>query len=234
MRILCRCDDFGWSTEASDTPPIKLPDTGLALAQRFHEAMGGSPYLAGVIAKCVDDEGRAWLQSKPAGLTVALHGWDHGAWQPRERDEFSALSETQSRERIELCQRKVGPTPYWIPPYNSLAPVFLATAWHEGVRYVFSGPSGWPTPPSPYQVERLWIVPAWAPLYGGSRFRQGESPSILESLSKVDLDKPGHAVITLHIGWEADKHEYFDGVRELVDRVREHLVTPDEYIGGIR
>lgn len=233
MKFLCRVDDFGWGVNESSTPPIKMDDRGLELAQRFHAAMGSAPYMAGVIARSVDAWGLAWLRSDPDGLTPAIHGWDHGAWCPDERDEFSWLTETQARERLMKCQRKIGPTPYLIPPYNATAQILLETAWYEGVRYLFGAPRKWPTPPTPHQVGRLWIVPAWWPLYGGSRFAQGESPNILESLAGMDLEAPGHAVITLHIGWEAARHPDFDGVKEFVGRVRNYLVTPEEYVGGI-
>ena len=230
MRCVIRVDDAGWTHEESARPPIKKPDPGLRLAQRFHAAMGGLPYLAGVIGAAIDEDGAAWLATKPTGLIPAVHGWDHGAKKPAERDEFYGKVGAEVRDRIAATRRVIGPTPHLIPPYNAASDELLVPAWHEGIRYVWGQESAWPTPPQPYRRGPMWFVPAWAPLYGGSTFRQGAAPSILDTVESGVLDLPGTAVATLHIPWEAARHPDFDGVKRLVERLHSHALHPDEFV----
>lgn len=226
--LVVRCDDLGWTPEEAATPPIKLPDRGLELAQRFHDAMQGVPYLAGIIGACVDEDGAAWLASKPEGLVHAVHGWDHGASRPDVRDEFADLGASEIRERISLARNIIGETAHLIPPYNAVASNLPEAAWHEGIRYIWGQESEWPTPPQPYEHGRVWMIPAWAPLYGGSTFRQGTSAAILDTLAMIDVPAP--AVLTVHLPWEAARHEDFRGVRRLIGDIAKHVVHPDEFV----
>src|SRR5688572_17933391 len=69
-QFVLRVDDVGWTARPIDPAPLKAPDVGLELAQRFHRALGGIPYLAGLIPATIrhDDEAQAWLASKPEGM----------------------------------------------------------------------------------------------------------------------------------------------------------------------
>lgn len=226
--IAIRVDDIGWTDEVL-RPPIKKADQGLELARRFHGAMGGAPYLAGVIPAYVDQVGIDWIRSKPDGMAVALHGWDHGANRRNDRDEFSGLSSQEIREKIAMGQARVGPTSHFIPPYNALPPALAEAIWHEDIRYIWGREVDWPTPPSPFEVDRCWMIPSWAKLYGVSKYQLSPGMPILVNMVKSIPAVP--AVLTLHIPWEASNDPSFDGVRRLIDMIRDRIVTPDQYVG---
>jgi hypothetical protein len=193
--------------------------------------MGGVPYLGAVIPSCVDDVGLTWLRSEPAGLTVALHGWNHGADRPEERDEFSGRVERDIRQRLRWGQIRVGPTPHLVPPYNALPYGLPEAAYHEDIRYIWGAEREWPAPPPPHELGRVWLIPAWAPLYGALRFKQAESPVVLDNLrALVGYTCPYTAVVVLHIPWEKSREPELGGVREFADFVRDYAITPDEYV----
>lgn len=232
MKLLLTVDDFGWTSEESETPPIKRVDAGLALARRFHEAMRGVPFLAGVIPAFVDDEGAKWLRSQPAGLFAALHGWDHAAGTPQVRHEFVRATPDKIRDAISRGRDRVGRTPYYIPPYDAIDTGEADAMWHEGIRYVFASAStDWPTPPSPYRFGKCWMVPRWRRMYGALGWQQGCYP-ILAQLAEL-RNAPGLAVATLHLPWEAARDPEFKHAQQLVE-YEDMFLTPEEFIAEAR
>jgi len=230
MKFCIRVDDIGWTPTESSTPPIKEPDAGLELAQKFHEAMNGLPYLAGVIPGFMDEIGLNWLRSRPTGLTVALHGWNH-ALSGGDRDEFAYHNVGQIRHKLALGQALIGPTEHYIPPFNAVSDKLPAAAWNEGIRYIWGAQKAWPTPPSPYYLYKCLFIPAWAPLYGASGWAQNcDSQPLLTTVSNV-LDTTGYAVISLHITWEAGKESgTFWSLRKLVNLIQDSVISPQDFV----
>jgi hypothetical protein len=226
MNYCIRVDDIGWTTE-------KLPDKGLGLAQRFHAAMQGLPYLGGIIPACLDAEGLAWLASKPIGLTIAQHGYDH-----RKVDgvasEFRGLNLTGCRERINrgwrLFRDNRTSTEHMIPPFNAIEPDFPQACALEGIKCIWGEPSTWPTPPQPYSIGPIMFVPSWMPLYAATMWRMAAETAPLTETLPQTLSMPGRAVITLHITWEASKSESFNGMRWLVDQIKDRVISPNEFL----
>lgn len=240
--IVIRLDDVGWSATPIDPPPMKAPDVGLDLAQRFHRAMNGAPYLAGLIPATIrhDNAAQAWLASKPQGMTLALHGYSH---EPvgTVRNEFHGMSVAQCRERLamgrELLRIHCGTVvEHLIPPFNGLSEEMGEACALEGIKYVWGGanhndpaPSEWGYPPPPYPWGRVTFVPSWRLLYGATRWRMSPRDMPLLDYLREHRSKLGRCVITLHITWEAAKDPDFDGVRELVDLIGPHIACPAEY-----
>lgn len=247
MKFCVRVDDLGWLPTESDTEPLpmKRHDTGLALAQSFHSAMGGAPYLGAVIPHVVrrDNDAQAWLASRPAGLTVALHGITHRPFK-QIPDEWHRTSDEQVRDLVGEAQNLLrihcgGKAEHFVPPFNSpLRPAHCDALWYEGIRYVWGGgthesriPSGWHSQPPPYAVGRVMFVPSWAPLYSATLWRFGETPrTLLDALGDLRAI-PGTAVVTMHITWEATHcGEAFVGVREFVEKHGQDIISPEEYL----
>lgn len=232
MKFAIRVDDLGWThVPRRDEPNRKKRDIYFAAASEFHEAMGGFPYLGAVIPSETDDLALSWLKkAREGGLTVALHGWDH-SMREGARNEFEGLSMPTIRELLDRGQKLVGPTPHLVPPFNATVPQLAEACFHEGVKYIWGGPVKWATPPSPVELDKgVRLIPAWDRLYSATRWQQGEQPPILAQLAGNWWEKaPGLAVITLHLPWEFARDPRLLGVRELVSRVAEHLITPDAF-----
>lgn len=235
MRFCIRSDDHGLTPREAAKVPDKLSDKGCEIAKRFHEAMQGVPYLAAVVPAALDEAGGAWIRSKPKGMTVALHGWDH-SMRGDVKDEFHGYTVERMREEIARGQKVVGLTQHFVPPFNAVEDGLAEACYHEGIRYIWGAPSRWPTPPQPYQIYRdLVFVPSWNPMYGATRWEQGNQPRVLTMLRYGILDLPGLAVLTLHgPTWEAAKDPEFNGVKELVSIIRNHVVTPEEFLEEAR
>lgn len=231
MKFAIRVDDFGWKP----TKEGKERDLGLQEARRFHECFAGFPYLGAVIPADADEEGRAWIATKPAGLTVALHGWDHST-PGGARNEFEGFSIDAMREKLEAGQKRVGPTPHFVPPFNSISPGLAEACFHEGVRYIWGAPVRWDTPPSPIELDKgVRFLPSWDRFYAATRWQQGDQAPLLAQLSgNWWKSAPGLACITLHITWELARDHQLRGVRELVSLVAEHLVTPYHFAEACR
>jgi hypothetical protein len=221
---------------------MKAPDHGLELARRFHAAMQGIPYLGAIIPACVDADGVAWLQSRPDGLTAALHGWDH--YPPGGvRSEFHNCNLDGARALLERGRHHLGlgDLAHFVPPFNAVEEVLPEACYLEGLHYIWGGgshgvaqPSDWATQPPPYPLGRVTFVPSWAPTYGATRWRMSAEgpPPLLETLPAL-LEREGCAVVTLHICWEAAHDaERFDGVRRLVDLIGAHVISPAQYVGA--
>lgn len=243
MKLCIRVDDLGWTDQESANPPAKTADVGLELAQKFHAAMQGRPYLGAVIPAAIDDDGRAWLASKPDGLTIALHGWSHdsggGAFSEFHRDDTDAV-----REKIAKGQQRIfgkeseNWTRHFVAPFNAYTPTLLDAMWHEGIRYAWGGtapntraPSSWPTPPQPFEVGRMLFVPSWDPLYSATYWRMSAGAEPLMDVLPGVIDLPGKAVLTLHLPWELSKGgPSFGGVSDLVDRYGHAMISAEEYL----
>jgi hypothetical protein len=224
MQFVIRCDDFGF---LPSTP--KQSDVGLRLARRFHEALSGLPYLAGIIPAFVDSGGLTWLSSKPAGLTIALHGWDHSRVDGVD-SEFRGKSLEECREMLYRGQKLLnGPHAHLIPPFNGMEPDLPEACYLEGIKYIWGAPSSWPTPPQPHGIGRITFVPSWKPLYAATLWQIGRDDSPLNGILPSLLGQPGKAVITLHVTWEAAKCQNFEGVCWLVDLIGDRVISPDEY-----
>jgi hypothetical protein len=234
MKIAIRCDDIGWTDKAAEPMPMKQRDVGFELAQRFHAAMGGVPYLGAIIPSMADGEAVEWLQSKPAGLVPALHGWDH-RMREGERSEFAGLSVVAMRDLLDNGRAVIGRTRHLVPPFNAMAPGLAEACFHEGVKYVWGGPVEWPTPPSPLELEQgTLLIPAWARIYGATNWPQGTCRPLLETCEPSFLDLPGLAVLTLHITWEAARDPDFRGIARLAGRIGPWTISPDEFAEACR
>jgi hypothetical protein len=226
MKFLIRVDDIGMTPEESPMPPGKNRDHGLELAKKFNDAMQGVPWLAAVVPAMLDEDGVAWLK-QAKGVDVALHGWDHCEADGC-RNEFENLSIDSCRWKISNGQLRVGPTPYFVPPWNAYTPNFIEAAWHEGIRHIFAAPVQWETPPSPVELARgvkLW--PAWSSLYGSLAWTQGCKP-ILNTLPDL-LGKKGKAVLTLHITWISARDPEFVSVRTFARMIAQHAISAQEF-----
>lgn len=234
-----RVDDIGWTATEAANPPMKQPDTGLRLAQRFHEAMQGRPYLAAIIPAAVDDEGLEWLRSHPQGLIPALHGWDHSV-SNGVRNEFHGLSQNDMRVAIDRGRKRLDlDVVHFVPPFNGCEPELAEACVFEGVKYIWGGashkepaPSGWATQPPPYPWGRVTFVPSWRRAYGATRWKMSDDDVPLVSIADELVQMPGRVLVTMHIPWEMAKGgEDFSGVRELVELIGELVVTPEEWLG---
>jgi hypothetical protein len=228
MIFSIRVDDVGWTTEPADPPPRKRSDVGLSLARKFHAVMAGLPWLAAVIPSTLDKDGVAWLKSKPAGLVPALHGYDH-RMVDGVASEFRGLDYTQCRQRIRAGLSKLSvATEHFVPPFNALEPDLEMACADEGLTVVWGDLVA--TPDLPRATPYARYVPSWSRLYGASRKRMSEIAPILVHEIPPLLGVKGHAVIALHITWEASKDPEFLGVRELVGLIRSNVIHPDEYV----
>lgn len=235
MKFCIRVDDIGLSNREADTVPDKLPDTGCEIAKRFHAAMSGLPYVAAVVPAALDEEGGNWIRSRPPGMTVALHGWDHST-RAGVADEFHGMSVKEMRERIDWGQKKIGPVRHYCPPFNGDEKGLYEACYHEGIRYIWGMPSRWPTPPQPWQVYReLLFIPAWRDLYGATGWKQGKDgvPPLLSTLPDY-MKRDGVAVLTLHIGWQAAKNPDFSGVAAMADLIRGNVISPEDFVNLTR
>lgn len=232
MLFTVRVDDIGWIRN-------RFADPGLILAQRFHESMRGLPYLAAVIPEALDRPGLRWLQSKPEGMTIALHGFNH---QPTENGVASEFHECD----LDACRQRIGwglnalrdiKLRHMVLPFNAYTPPLAEACYLAGITHIWGGglhdvtiPSNWPTPPQPYSLGRVGFVPSWAPTYAATLWRMGSDDIPLhETLPRI-MDLPGKAVMTLHITWEAAKSDDFRGVTWLVEQIRDRAITAQEYL----
>jgi hypothetical protein len=230
VKFLIRVDDIGMTPEETSMPPGKKWDHGLKLAQKFDAAMQGVPWMAACVPAMIDEDGIAWLQQSPH-ISVALHGWDH-CEEGGCRNEFEGLSVDDCRLKICKGQSRIGPAPFFVPPWNAYTPNFVEGAWHEGVRHIFGAPVEWATPPSPVELERgVKFWPAWNCLYGSLAWQQspeGCGP-IMKMLPSL-LGETGRAVITLHITWLAARDPEFVHVREFSKLIDGSAMSASEFV----
>ncbi len=236
MRLVIRVDDVGWTQEAAEERPLKKVDVGLKLAQRFHAALGGLPWLAGVIPSALDDDGYKWLLSGPAGLTVAMHGVTHRKSQGVD-SEFRGMTTKQCESLLTEGVERLGlPTSHFIPPFNALEPELTKALKVTGFKTVWGQYEHGMSPPRP--MDGLTFVPSYFPLYSATLAPMGaDQPPILSQFERGGLLRgPGFAVVTLHLPWEAAKCDAddFEGVRELARVAGKLVVSPDDYLREAR
>ncbi len=241
MRIALRVDDVGWTpVEIKRGNPAKQPDQGLELARRFHAALQGLPYLAGIIPAALDDAGVEWLATKPQGMTPALHGCDHGLAADGSPSEFWGLRRSEIRSRMiagkSMLRRAGLDTEHLILPFNAWEDMLEPVCVEQGIGYVWGGgnhevktPGDWPTQPQPYPLGRITFVPSWRPLYAACWHQLGPDDRPLKGVLPRLLDWPGRSIITLHITWEAKCPE-FEGVRWLADQIGDRVISSGEYL----
>lgn len=231
MKFVLRLDDVGWTEKPEKELPLKKPDGGLALAQRFCKAMGGAPWLAGVIPDALDKDGVAWLRSRPKGLTVAMHGVTHRRVDGVD-SEFRGYSRPRCTVELESGKIKLGvKTRHFIPPFNALEPELREALPVSGFSVVWGHYSQDPQPPR--QEGSITFVPSYYPLYSATLVTMGAGPAPLVDTIPYLLGRPGALVITLHLPWEAAKCDGadFEGVRELMGILGGNVISPEEYLG---
>lgn len=236
MKFLLRVDDVGWTGE-EDVYPLKKPDRKGVVMRRFHEALDGVPYLAAVIPNCIDLTSATWIKEKAVktGMTVALHGYSHKEPKPGDRHEFEGFPNEKVREAICAGQRIIGPTTYYVAPFNSFASSHIESMWHEGIRYIFGREQDWPTPPSPSELAMgVKFIPAWSRIYGALGWVQGSAKKrILDEIDEL-ADQPGIAVMTLHLPWSVARDPEFKHERSLSKNFKKLFITPEKFVAEIK
>ncbi len=221
MKLCLRVDDFGLFTD-------KRPDEDLELAHRFHEAMRGFPYLAGIVPGFLSTEAKEWLWSRPEGMMPAVHGWKHQPSSNGVESEFHDFDYWYCRRLLTKGKQIIGDSVVdFIPPWNALPELLAMACCDEGLERVWVAPAEAFTPP--VLTEFGWRIPAWLPGYCATAWRMSEArPSLIDVLERVEGDQI--LPVTLHITWEASFSPVFDGVRQFIDQFGICLITPDEYL----
>ena len=237
LKVCIRVDDVGWGSESIEPWPHKKLDVGLRLAQQFHAAMQGLPYLGAVIPKALDKEGLAWLHSQPCGFTGAVHGYCHDA-PNRVCDEFLRLEFAEIRRRVSYARDYCClPYRHFVSPFNTYTDTLTDALVAEGFRYLWMGPVDRRYLPmrcfDDYNGPLPTLIPAWLPLYGCSCARMQSTERPLLDVWPGIKDEEGRAVLTLHLPWELAKNPSFDGLKNLVDMIHDHVMSPEEYIGDL-
>lgn len=232
MNFVVRVDDIGWQS-------FNVPDVGMSIAKDFHAAMQDYPYLAAVIPSTLDHDGIAWLQSQPAGMTIAMHGLNHAKCDDGVASEFRSMDLKAIRQRIawgKLAMKDIA-TAHMVLPFNHYEPEVAEACRIEGVRYVWGGgshdtstPSQWPTPPQPYPLGCITFIPSWNQTYGATVGDMGDGNEALTDSLKGIINWPGKAVLTLHITWEYSKSAMFEGVKMLIDLIGDRIISVGEYL----
>ena len=202
---------------------------GLRNARRFHAALGGLPWLAGVIPTALDDEGREWLRSRPEGLTVAMHGVTHrraGGFDSEFRDMNTVEVAKELRRGLSLLGV---PARHFIPPYNALEPQLVEVIRNSDLEVVWGHYDTCPKPPIHH--GRHTFVPSFFNLYSATTCSMGPGQAPVIDAVHQFIPGNGFAVITLHLPWELAKSDQndFNGVRELARVIKDYVVTPDWY-----
>lgn len=226
MKVVVRVDDVGWKPPEGED----RQDNGLDLFHKFHAAMSGVPFLAAVIPACLDDAGRQWLESKPAGLTVGMHGVDHQR-EGGNCGEFSWLQKEQVVDRVKLgLSLMPAGVEHFVAPWNDYGEHLHDVLALAGVKYHWTEPEYSENPSWIERKQDYSIIPAWAPLYGCIAWPSGPGQSpMLERIPEI-MKREGRAVLTLHITWEASRGGEFTGVQWLVANYRHLILTPEEYL----
>ena len=231
MIFVVRVDDVGWTAEASDRHPIKKPDAGLFLAQKFHAAMQGVPWLAAIVPAELDEQGVSWIRSAPAGMVPALHGWNHECQLGGEENEFWGLTREQCRARLKLGLEKLGvPIRHFVPPFNALDQPLVDACADLGLEVIWGRPE--PEFPIPKVLGRVMFVPSSEELYGAAAMKMGVRQRALLDELPSQLDVPGVSCLTLHLPWEAHSGPGFQGVKTLASMIKDRAVDPDGYVSN--
>jgi hypothetical protein len=195
MKFCIRVDDFGFL-------PDKSNDSGLRCACRFHEAMAGLPYLAAVIPACLDGDGLDWLNEKPDGMTLAMHGFAH---QPAAQGVYSEFHGRTFSECLRMLQeaRWMMPieTRHFVAPWDQYTQPLLDALSVAGFDRLWMASQNGMNPPEARGLSRILVL-GWRPLCAAlTRRMQASDEILLDYLPKI-MDGPGRAVICLHVTWE--------------------------------
>jgi hypothetical protein len=225
MIVTIRVDDIGWKPHATGR------DKDLSLAQKFHVAMQGVPYLGAVIPICLDDRGREWLQSRPKGLTVAMHGITHEMVEPGVESEFAGRELRECSAMIALGKRILGvETEHFVAPWNHYGESLHEALSISGIIRHWVGPVADDKPESVRHLLEYSMAYAWKPLYGAILWPAGTDGIALAETMPEIMEREGRAVLTLHLTWEAAKGDDFKGVRWFVEKYMDQVISPEEYI----
>lgn len=221
MKLVLRVDDVGLIPHGGQ-------DRGLELAKRFHDAMDGLPYLTAVIPGILDRSGVEWIRSRPARMTVALHGWTHAKGMSGGECEYQGMGRGMCIYALERGLGILGDGILdFVPPWNATTPELLGACRRVGLNRIWGQPyaSERPFPPEPKDFGLF--IPSWIPLYGATAWRMADDrPALLDVLPAVgDVT----AVMVLHITWEASFSKTFDGVKRLIAEYGDTFISPEEY-----
>jgi hypothetical protein len=191
--------------------------------------MGQVPWLAAVVPAELDPEALGWIRSQPAGVTFALHGWNHHRRESQD-NEFYGYSREKCREILSRGLEKIGiPLRHFVAPFNGVTEQLLEACGEVGLSVVWGAPE--PLLPGPRLSGRVIFVPADWDFYGHSTLPEiGTAPEPLAKLLPKVAQEPGVACIVLHIPWEASLRDGFVGVRKLAEMLRGRTFSPDLYV----
>jgi peptidoglycan/xylan/chitin deacetylase (PgdA/CDA1 family) len=192
--------------------------------------MSGFPYLAAVVPAELDDDGRQWLASNPEGMTIAMHGVTHRRMPPGADSEFAGRGREECFDMIESGKRMLGVmTNHFVAPFNYYGEHLHAVLCENDICVHWTGPTVADVPSPPEDNGDYVAVPAWRPLYGALLWPSGtyERP-LCEAMPEL-MEMQGRAVLTLHLTWEAARGEEFEGVRWLVERYGDRVISLEEY-----
>jgi hypothetical protein len=224
MLIVLRVDDIGLR-------PDKTPDAGLDLGRRLHEAMGGRPYLAGIVPGMLDADAIAWLRSAPRGMTIAMHGWRHALSRKGLASEFNDWDRSQCGKILGDGRRILGgAVADFIPPWNHLPRQLAIACADQRMDRIWGDLANGPEPEPPRPMLSGWFIPSWRAAYGATGWPMGIGrPSLIDAMEPF-AGSALAAVATLHITWEASFSSTFDGVRRFADRFGPDLIEPGDYV----
>jgi hypothetical protein len=225
MNFCIRIDDIGLR-------PHHVKDAGLQLAQTMHSVMGGVPYLAAVIPGILDAAGAKWIRSKPEGMTIALHGWDHSIGCNGGENEFERLGLSTCCSMLSRGLRMIeGSKPIidFVPPFNAVTDELLLACRRSGINYVWGQPYASPHPYRPERKEWGIYLPSWTPLYGMTIWSIPDRGPIIEKLRQLRKSKDV-AIVVLHLTWEASFTDTLSGLKALVTEFGSQIISPHEYI----
>jgi hypothetical protein len=225
MDICLRVDDIGLKPHNYEEV-----DEGLEIARRFHEAMSGAPYIAGIIPTRVDRDGLSWLRSKPTGMTQAIHGYRHAMGMKGEESEFEGMGPGLCIWTLERALKILTMASDFIPPRNALTDILIDACFRQGMIRIWGAPEMGSDPPKPKALEHGHVIGSWYPLYGYLDCYVPDGRAPISATLDAIADRPGAAVAVLHITWEASACPSLDSVRRFVDRHGASLITPEAYL----
>ncbi len=193
--------------------------------------MQGRPYLAAAIPGELDDEGREWLKSGPAGLSIAMHGLRHFPARLGVESEFAGLSHGQCLDMIWEAKELLGlETSHFVAPWNHYTQNLVDALLEEDIDIHWTGAQYGTVPPDPIRTVARCIVPAWATLYGSLLWPSGANMKALSHAMPEVMERPGCAVLTLHITWESRDGMDFSGIRWLIEHYGDRIISPEQYL----
>ena len=225
MKFVILTHDVGWTSTAIQPEPLKAPDVGLELAKRFNDAMQGEPWLAAVIPTCLDDEGRKWI-AEQYNIRCALHGVTH------QRGEFDDDTRETMKEKLVKAMIDFPFTNHFVPPFNKVKAKMLKVLPEIGLENLWSGNSM--EDPVLDEETGLLVIPCHPALYSTTKWiMDPKMIPLVKTLPKLK-DEPGAGVITLHLPWEHAHDPTFSAVAEMVQFIKDDIISPDAYALALR